>query len=89
VVDLPGDVLIVPQPTLCGKVKGKVLQYHRSIGKADGKPLYDEFVTACRKSLDKNLKCLAAKKVVCYSTYGVRPAISIQSNGPDTHLIEI
>ncbi|KAJ8022035.1 D-aminoacyl-tRNA deacylase 2 [Holothuria leucospilota] len=33
ILDLPGDVLIVPQSTLGGKAKGKMMQYHSNIAK--------------------------------------------------------
>jgi len=36
ILDLPGDVLIVPQATLGGKMKGKVIQYHANIDKTEG-----------------------------------------------------
>ncbi|CUG92346.1 tyrosine deacylase, putative [Bodo saltans] len=39
-----GDVLVVPQATLAGKAKGKVVQYHQQIEKDEGLRLYQLFV---------------------------------------------
>ncbi|XP_023587252.1 D-aminoacyl-tRNA deacylase 2 isoform X3 [Trichechus manatus latirostris] len=36
VLDLPGDILIIPQATLGGKVKGRNMQYHSNSGKEEG-----------------------------------------------------
>lgn len=43
-VDSTSDsVLVVPQATLAGKLKGKVMQYHQQIDKAEGARLYRLF----------------------------------------------
>jgi D-aminoacyl-tRNA deacylase len=39
-----GDVLVIPQATLAGKAKGKVVQYHQQIDKEEGLRLYRLFV---------------------------------------------
>ncbi|XP_020901220.1 D-aminoacyl-tRNA deacylase 2 isoform X2 [Exaiptasia diaphana] len=49
VLDLPGDVLIVPQATLGGKMKGKSMQYHSNIAKHEALPLYEEFTKLCQE----------------------------------------
>nr|KAG5712888.1 hypothetical protein BaRGS_007485 [Batillaria attramentaria] len=64
VIDLPGDVLIIPQATLGGTVKGKVMQYHKNIAKDEGLQLYSEFVSVFRKTIEKNEKCATAGCVV-------------------------
>ena len=89
VVDLPGDVLIIPQATLGGTAKGKVMQYHKNIAKEEGMRLYEEFVSIFQKTYEKSDKCLAAGTIVRYGTYGNRQVFSCQTNGPYTHLIEI
>lgn len=89
ILELPGDVLIIPQPTLGGRVKGKVMVYNKNITKDEGQRLYTEFVTLFKKAFEKSAKCLTGKKVVRHGTYGTRQAFSCQTNGPDTHLIEI
>ncbi|XP_076463495.1 D-aminoacyl-tRNA deacylase 2-like [Babylonia areolata] len=89
VFDLPGDILIIPQATLGGTLKGKVMQYHKNIAKEEGQQLYAEFVSIFQKVYERSEKCAAAGTVVRFGTYGNRQVFSCQTNGPYTHLIEI
>ncbi|KAF3845503.1 hypothetical protein F7725_008666 [Dissostichus mawsoni] len=82
VLDLPGSVLIVPQATLGGKVKGRAMQYHNNIGKEDGKRLYDAFVSLCEKEVTSE------EVTVKHGTYGNRQVLNMDTNGPYTHLME-
>lgn len=86
VLDLPGDVLIIPQATLGGNLKGKVMQYHRNINKEEGENLYRAFVDLCRKTVQGQEKSKDCD--VKAGTYGNRQVFSTDTNGPFTHLIE-
>ncbi|NXN16572.1 DTD2 deacylase, partial [Indicator maculatus] len=88
VLDLPGDVLIIPQATLGGKLKGKKMQYHANIEKEKGLELYSQFVTLCEKELAVNARCMEAGVLVKHGTYGNRQVLKLDTNGPYTHLIE-
>uniref|UniRef100_A0A2K6FDM4 D-aminoacyl-tRNA deacylase n=1 Tax=Propithecus coquereli TaxID=379532 RepID=A0A2K6FDM4_PROCO len=88
ILDLPGDILIIPQATLGGRVKGKNMQYHSNSGKEEGLELYSQFVTLCEKELAANSKCAEAGVVVEHGTYGNRQVLKLDTNGPYTHLIE-
>ncbi|XP_027526076.1 D-aminoacyl-tRNA deacylase 2 isoform X1 [Neopelma chrysocephalum] len=88
VLDLPGDVLIIPQATLGGKPKGRKMQYHANIEKEKGLELYSQFVTLCEKELAANSKCMEAGVHVKHGTYGNRQVLKLDTNGPYTHLIE-
>ncbi|NXU55736.1 DTD2 deacylase, partial [Turnix velox] len=88
VLDLPGDVLIIPQATLGGKLKGKKMQYHSNIEKEKGLELYSQFVTLCEKELASNAKCVEAGVLLKHGTYGNRQVLKLDTNGPYTHLIE-
>ena len=88
VLDLPGDILIVPQATLGGNLKGKVMQYHRNINKEDGLKLYSAFVQQCEEASRNSSKCLEHNKTVKFGTYGNRQVLSIVTNGPFTHHLE-
>lgn len=88
ILDLPGDVLIIPQATLGGRVKGKNMQYHSNSGKEEGLELYSQFVSLCEKALAANSKCAEAGVVVAHGTYGNRQVLKLDTNGPYTHLIE-
>ncbi|OWK62017.1 putative D-tyrosyl-tRNA(Tyr) deacylase 2 [Lonchura striata] len=88
VLDLPGDILIIPQATLGGKPKGRKMQYHSNIEKEKGLELYSQFVTLCEKELAANAKCMEAGVLVKHGTYGNRQVLKLDTNGPYTHLIE-
>ncbi|NXE45134.1 DTD2 deacylase, partial [Casuarius casuarius] len=88
VLDLPGNVLIIPQATLGGKLKGKRMQYHTNIEKEKGLELYSQFVTLCEKEMAANAKCVEAGVFVKHGTYGNRQVLKLDTNGPFTHLIE-
>jgi len=88
VLDLPGDVLIIPQATLGGTLKGKVMQYHRNINKHDGANLYSKFVSLCQETLEKSELAREQNKSVKFGTYGNLQVFSTVTNGPFTHLLE-
>ncbi|NWU92236.1 DTD2 deacylase, partial [Upupa epops] len=88
VLDLPGNVLIIPQATLGGKPKGRKMQYHGNIEKELGLELYSQFVSLCEKELAANDKCVEAGVLVKHGTYGNRQVLKMETNGPYTHLIE-
>ncbi|KAK3595546.1 hypothetical protein CHS0354_021654 [Potamilus streckersoni] len=88
VLDLPGDVLIVPQASLGGNLKGKVMQYHRNIDKDEGIHLYNQFVTLCKDTVQSCNKCREKGCVVMAGTYGNRQVLKMDTDGPYTHLIE-
>ncbi|CAF1054415.1 unnamed protein product [Brachionus calyciflorus] len=89
ILDIPGDILIIPQATLGGKIKGKVFQYHYNVNKDLGFELYSKFIELCKKyarehpvwSKNSNLK-------IVNGTYGIRQVYSTETNGPYLHLIE-
>lgn len=89
ILDLPGDVLIIPQATLGGSLKGKVMQYHRNIGKEEGLVLYSEFVRLCQEILERTVKSPERGCIVKHGTYGNVQVLSTVTNGPYTHMIEI
>ncbi|XP_028832248.1 D-aminoacyl-tRNA deacylase 2 [Denticeps clupeoides] len=88
VLDLPGSVLVIPQATLGGKAKGKGMQYHGNVGKAEGRQLYSQFVSQCDKELASTAKSSEAGVVVRHGTYGNRQVLKLDTNGPYTHLME-
>ncbi|XP_069131212.1 D-aminoacyl-tRNA deacylase 2-like isoform X2 [Argopecten irradians] len=88
VLDLPGDILIIPQATLGGTPKGKLMQYHKNIAKEDGKKLYAHFVSLCEASLHMSERAREQEKHVRAGTYGNLQVFSTNTNGPFTHLLE-
>lgn len=85
VVDCNFDLLIIPQATLGGKLKGTAAQYHGLVSKDLGSDLYHSFVSAIREFKDP--KKSWAGKVEC-GIYGARQILKMDTNGPFTHLFE-
>ncbi|XP_077179145.1 D-aminoacyl-tRNA deacylase 2 [Paroedura picta] len=88
IVDLPGSILIIPQATLGGKLKGRSMQYHNNSEKEIGMELYSQFVTLCEKEVATNARCAEAGVVLRHGTYGNRQVLKVDTNGPFTHMIE-
>ncbi|XP_026520305.1 D-aminoacyl-tRNA deacylase 2 [Notechis scutatus] len=88
ILDLPGSILVIPQATLGGKLKGRRMQYHTNIEKEIGLELYSQFVIHCEKQLAANVKCAEAGVVLKHGTYGNRQVLRVDTNGPYTHQIE-
>ncbi|XP_057311536.1 D-aminoacyl-tRNA deacylase 2-like isoform X2 [Hydractinia symbiolongicarpus] len=88
ILELPGDVLIVPQATLGGKMKGKVIQYHGNIDKDVGQELYRSFVQQVREVFEANKSVVPSECIVQSGTYGNLQVLSVETNGPYTHVIE-
>ncbi|XP_077968447.1 D-aminoacyl-tRNA deacylase 2-like [Styela clava] len=87
VVELPGDILVVPQATLGGKQKGNRMQYHGNINKKDGEKLYRIFVETLRNIQDKNESCRNNNVRTESGTYGNLQVLSVETNGPYTHVL--
>ncbi|XP_031554131.1 D-aminoacyl-tRNA deacylase 2-like [Actinia tenebrosa] len=90
VLELPGDVLIVPQATIGGKLKGKSMQYHTNIAKTEALELYKEFVSLCNKTVSEEAKKADSdvSPQVKWGTYGNRQVLSSCTNGPYTHVLD-
>ena len=82
-------MLIVPQATLGGRLKGKVMQYHSNIDKEEGLALYTDFATKCKDLVEQNPKGQEKGCKVCWGTYGNRQVLAIDTNGPYSHTIEM
>ncbi|KAJ3612996.1 hypothetical protein NHX12_019253 [Muraenolepis orangiensis] len=52
VLEVGGSVLLVPQATLGGRAKGRVMQYHGNIAKEEGRRLYQCLVSLCRAQVE-------------------------------------
>lgn len=84
VLELPGNLLIVPQATLGGRAKGRGMQYHYNIKKEDGLPLYSAFVSLC----EKEVTAAAAGVTVKHGTYGIMQVLKLDTDGPYTHVMD-
>jgi D-Tyr-tRNAtyr deacylase len=88
ILDVPGDVLIIPQATLGGRLRGKMMQYHSNIDKSTGFQLYSEFTALCNTTVDSNDASLEKQCSVKSGTYGNRQVLQIETNGPYSHIVE-
>ncbi|KAE8587560.1 hypothetical protein XENTR_v10022017 [Xenopus tropicalis] len=88
ILDLPGDVLIVPQATLGGKAKGRCMQYHSNADKKLAMELYSSLIAQCKEELQAHSKWAESGAVLKHGTYGNRQVLNLDTNGPYTHLLE-
>lgn len=84
-MQIHGDILIVPQATLGGKLKGKSMQYHTNLSKTEGLEMYNKFISICKTVVEEN----KAKTNVKNGTYGNRQVLNVETNGPFTHFIYV
>ena len=70
-----------------GRLKGKSMQYHNNVDKSLGHSLYQTFVDRLEAEMRKKDAC--SEKCVRGGTYGNRQILSVDTNGPYTHLVEV
>lgn len=85
IADLPGDILIVPQATLGGKLKGKSLQYHGNMGKEPGLTLYTELQRALHNRFDAEVP----DRKLLAGCYGATQMLAMVTNGPSSHVVDL
>lgn len=79
-----GDVMVIPQFTLGGKLKGNSVQYHGNVKKEEGEGYYKMFCDELRDVVEKE----DGAKVV-HGMYGARQVLSMVTNGPFTHSFKV
>jgi D-Tyr-tRNAtyr deacylase len=77
----PGEVLVVPQATLGGRLKGSGVQYHGNIEPAAGGELYRLFLGELEGGLGRDR--------VRAGRYGARQLLSTVTTGPYSHAFDI
>jgi len=84
ILDVQGNILIIPQATLGGRLKGKSMQYHMNVEKTLGEGLYHKLCQEVREAVEEgtsgNVKC---------GVYGARQVLKMDTNGPFTHIVEV
>ena len=63
------------------------MQYHNNVDKSLGHSLYQTFVDRLEAEMRKKDAC--SEKCVRGGTYGNRQILSVDTNGPYTHLVEV
>eukprot|EP00300_Choanocystis_sp_HF-7_P030817 c39777_g1_i1.p1 GENE.c39777_g1_i1~~c39777_g1_i1.p1 ORF type:complete len:184 (-),score=31.82 c39777_g1_i1:34-549(-) len=80
----PFDVLIVPQASMGGTLRGKGLQYHGLVAKEHGAEMYHAFAGAVRAL------CETSEGKRCINgTYGNRQGFEMATDGPHTYWLEL
>eukprot|EP00760_Papus_ankaliazontas_P004283 PhM_4_TR11773/c0_g1_i1/m.25418 len=98
------DVLVIPQASIAGKIKGKAIQYHGQAPKEDTQKMYEAFCAQLRHGLGAVLEsdangvplvggsgeaaAAAGQPIVVSGTFGNRQALKMDSPGPMTHFFE-
>lgn len=88
IMELPGSVMIIPQDTMTGVVKGSRVQHNDAIESWKGLYIYQQFVTQCEKEVAASTKCTEAGVVVRHGVYGNMQTLYLNSNAPLTHVLE-
>lgn len=77
------DILVIPQATLGGKLKGNTTQYHGLVSKDLGSQLFDSFVSTVSSYNESGWSGKVESGV-----YGARQILQMETNGPFTHIFE-
>lgn len=88
ILELPGDVMVIPQATLGGRLKGRMMQYHGNVDKTLGLELYQGLTQALQAVVEENNMTKESKCTVKCGTYGNRQVFNMDTNGPYSHLVE-
>lgn len=79
------DILVVPQACLAAKIRGKSFQYHLQLEKEISSGMYKLFID----TLTEIMNISETKGTLQCGTYGIRQVLSIETNGPYTHLMDV
>ena len=75
------EVLVVPQATLGGRLKGNSVQYHGNVKVEDGARLYEVFCAGLVEKL--------GEERVKRGRFGARQILSTDTSGPYSHTFDI
>lgn len=83
------DILLIPQATLGGTLKGDSVQYHGNTSKDLGKHLFSQLYRLLSEAYDLKQKIKDRKGVVLAGYYGARQILKLDTNGPYTHVFDL
>jgi D-tyrosyl-tRNA(Tyr) deacylase len=83
IMESHGHILVVPQASLSGKLKGNRPQYHGQIEKEAGQELYQYLIDTLRQETAADEAI-----VIKHGTYGNRQGLKFASEGPFTHVLD-
>uniref|UniRef100_A0A0X3P4K4 D-aminoacyl-tRNA deacylase n=1 Tax=Schistocephalus solidus TaxID=70667 RepID=A0A0X3P4K4_SCHSO len=89
ILELPGDIVLIPHFCLGGRLKGNRFQYHAIAPRDQAEVLFRSLFCECKEICTTNTNWLSSNKQVFAGTYGIRQVLSYESNGPFTHVVEI
>lgn len=88
-LNLPGNVLLIPQETLVGQpLTNRKIHYKGGCEQWWGAQLFSNLVSACRLFMSASPKCTEAGMKVEHGVYGSKQEIVLTSPEPMTLLLE-
>ncbi|KAA0196827.1 Ubiquitin protein 5 [Fasciolopsis buskii] len=87
-IELPGDLLIVPHFCLAGKLKQNAFQYHSAATKESSEMLYNSLVATCESFL-LSFPSWSESCKLRYGTFAIRQDLSVESHGPFFHVVDV
>jgi len=87
--EVGGDILVIPQATLGGKLKGNSVQYHNNIKPSEGDPYYKLFCDTLSQKCDSDEVGSGGGVIVRAGVWGARQVVSMETNGPFSHTFDI
>ncbi|VDP93266.1 unnamed protein product [Echinostoma caproni] len=87
-LDLPGDLLLVPHFCLAGKLKQNSFQYHNAASKDQSELLYTALVNNCASYLSSSPVWFESCKFF-HGTFAIRQDLLVESHGPFFHVVDI
>ncbi|XP_038130088.1 uncharacterized protein LOC119775971 [Cyprinodon tularosa] len=89
VLDLPGNVLLVPQDSLVGEsLANRRMHYKEGCEPWRGAQLFSNLVDACRRLMSDSIKCSNEGMKVEHGVYGQKQELIFESLEPQSLLLE-
>nr|CDS27428.1 Probable D tyrosyl tRNATyr deacylase 2 [Hymenolepis microstoma] len=89
ILDYPCDVILIPHFCLGGRLKGKSFQYHSIVSKDEAEHYFNLINDGCSKFAASNSHWASSGHRIYAGTFGIRQNLTVHSNGPFTHVVEI
>ena len=86
ICQIHGDILVIPQATLGGKLKGSSIQYHNNIKPSEGEAYYKLFCDQLSQCQEPEGQSVGMVK---NGVWGARQVLSMDTNGPYSHVFDV
>ncbi|VDN95964.1 unnamed protein product [Rodentolepis nana] len=89
ILDFPCDVILIPHFCLGGRLKGKSFQYHSIVSKEEAERYFKLINDSCSNFAASNSHWVSSGHRIYAGAFGIRQNLTVHSNGPFTHVVEI